>query len=540
MLRSGCIAAHLLAAMVLVPPVSACSAATTSSSARPAYVATLDGSPIEVEEILREARFLSADERKFRERIGMPAEQSVRDWTKRIALRRIVTRLVEAESARAETARQAHAAARAWAIERLERVCYGFERTPPAASEIAAALATSRPPSPPRVRISQIFLAATSDEAAAVAAARLAEIRPAIDGDLDRFREQAALHTESATARRDGALGWIQRGWIDPAAEEELFRAAPGTIVGPVRTRAGLHLFFVEDRDPGGGALPPAAVAREMRRRVETMRAGCRADRLQAIRAGGEPDLDPSGDRLDEDERLFAEALASGRFDPDERARLTDLELDVRVGRAISSAVDAALLATNEPAATIDAELRRRYAERAEPFRTLSRHRFTLLSVAIDRAAPLALLDRLNAIAAELRAGRIGWEEARAAIDSPSADASLERLPELDSIEVAGRIGPPLFERLRILPPGAVSAAIQDGDRLYLGAVEGFVPSRPKSFDEARAALASERERERRRELAERIASDWLEAHAFRWTDGSAEIIAELAAAQSRQDGAAE
>jgi hypothetical protein len=83
-----------------------------------------------------------------------------------------------------------------------------------------------------------------------------------IKRQLDRgesFEDLARTYsTDASNADRGGDLGWFGPGRMVPAFEEAAFAAEPGSIVGPVETRFGLHLIKVnghEERDKGDGEM---------------------------------------------------------------------------------------------------------------------------------------------------------------------------------------------------------------------------------------------------------------------------------------------
>ncbi len=50
-----------------------------------------------------------------------------------------------------------------------------------------------------------------------------------------------------------GDLGYFKRGDMDPAFEKAVFAAKPGDIIGPVKTRFGLHIIKIVDRKKENG-----------------------------------------------------------------------------------------------------------------------------------------------------------------------------------------------------------------------------------------------------------------------------------------------
>lgn len=86
------------------------------------------------------------------------------------------------------------------------------------------------------------------------------------------FAEVARRHGDGRSSERGGALGWFAHGVMEPAFERAVFAARPGAL-GAVRTRQGLHLFRVLERQaasrtPFREVAPTitAALRRERRR----------------------------------------------------------------------------------------------------------------------------------------------------------------------------------------------------------------------------------------------------------------------------------
>ncbi|HET7712074.1 MAG TPA: peptidylprolyl isomerase, partial [Thermoanaerobaculia bacterium] len=68
----------------------------------------------------------------------------------------------------------------------------------------------------------------------------------------ESFEELSSQHSRVPNAKRGGEIGYVGRGEIPKAFEEEIFRLKPGEISGVIRTDAGFHLFKVEERRPAG------------------------------------------------------------------------------------------------------------------------------------------------------------------------------------------------------------------------------------------------------------------------------------------------
>jgi parvulin-like peptidyl-prolyl isomerase len=90
----------------------------------------------------------------------------------------------------------------------------------------------------------------TSTETAAIAKARIDSIRQAILDGLD-FKAAAYLYSEDVTTARDsGDLGWFSWGKMVDAFQEAAWDLKVGEVSQPVRSPYGWHLILVEERRP--------------------------------------------------------------------------------------------------------------------------------------------------------------------------------------------------------------------------------------------------------------------------------------------------
>ena len=68
------------------------------------------------------------------------------------------------------------------------------------------------------------------------------------------FAQLADENSEDPSVQTNhGDLGYFKRGDMDPAFEKAVFNARPGDIIGPVKTRFGLHIIKVVDRKKEDG-----------------------------------------------------------------------------------------------------------------------------------------------------------------------------------------------------------------------------------------------------------------------------------------------
>ncbi|QJA06782.1 hypothetical protein FVE67_08260 [Thermosulfurimonas marina] len=88
-----------------------------------------------------------------------------------------------------------------------------------------------------------------------------------IKGPEDFKRLARKYSRDRALAASRGLLGWVKAGELFPAAEEAVFSAAKGEIVGPVEGPGGYYLFMIEDIRPAG-PKPFAKVKAQLRKEL--------------------------------------------------------------------------------------------------------------------------------------------------------------------------------------------------------------------------------------------------------------------------------
>jgi len=77
-------------------------------------------------------------------------------------------------------------------------------------------------------------------------------LRKKIKGPEDFQRWARKYYREKAIAQAGGLLGWVKAGELFSEADQAIFTAAKGEIVGPVEGPDGYYLFLVEDIRPAG------------------------------------------------------------------------------------------------------------------------------------------------------------------------------------------------------------------------------------------------------------------------------------------------
>ena len=486
-------------------------------------LARLAGAEVALDDAVREERYRSPDEAQFRAVKSLDGERGRLDVLRRCALRRTIggpgaDPLLEA---RADALRRDDFLGR-WAARG-----YDLPVEVPEPAAVRAELERTLPNLPERWRLSHIFLAAPTEEARTAAIARLAALRPTLR-TLEEFQRQAQAISQSESARRNGRLGVIKPGFLRLEAEA-VIRALPvGQVSEPVVTGPGVHLFWVEEVLPAGRWLTDDRVEHEVARR----RAAAVADnRRQALARAPTAEVGPIGrdglpaylkigettmpgeflravvasadrpERLEawiESERLWRLAGGEGRVRAEERRRGDDVAADLRLRSRLESAAESRIVEPTEE------EIAARFAAHPERYRRPEQMavRFLRLPIPRDRD-PFDEERRLEAEIAASRATGVGLEALATARALPAAALSVSDLRPI--LEVAGELGPQVFEQVKGLAPGALSAPIHDAEDWVVVEVKAREAARPLSAAEAaadvRAAIRAER---RRAELAAR------------------------------------
>jgi peptidyl-prolyl cis-trans isomerase C len=180
----------------------------------------------------------------------------------------------------------------------------GLDRDPAVAADVdrerrrlaADAFLASIVPEPPEAQLRELFHQ-TADSARLVlvkvpseAEARAIVERVKAGGDLG---EEARKSADTAAAARRGDTGLVSRAALDPALADQVFRAAPGALVGPVQLELGWAVAKVVERQVADDATFPArreAIAVFAR---EQLRGEARAHVMEQLRKR-------SGTKLDE------------------------------------------------------------------------------------------------------------------------------------------------------------------------------------------------------------------------------------------------
>ena len=93
-----------------------------------------------------------------------------------------------------------------------------------------------------------ILLRVGADLSETAAAARLADFRRRIVAGQADFAALAREHSQDASAKQGGDLGWSNPGMFVPEFEETMNALKPGEISAPLVSRFGVHLIELIER----------------------------------------------------------------------------------------------------------------------------------------------------------------------------------------------------------------------------------------------------------------------------------------------------
>lgn len=145
----------------------------------------------------------------------------------------------------------------------------------------------------------------------------LLEIKARIESGEGKFADEAQGESDDeGSAKNGGDLGWFGKGQMVPPFEMAAFAAAPGQIVGPVRSSFGYHIILVEGKRVQDGQEQVSArhILRKVAPSIETL------DSIKGI-LDSLIDLSDSGDGIIGSAKLLGHQLrvdSTGLFGRDD------------------------------------------------------------------------------------------------------------------------------------------------------------------------------------------------------------------------------
>lgn len=186
----------------------------------------------------------------------------------------------------------------------------------------------SREVRPATVSLNRLVLAPEPSESALDSASEvLKKAAEEILEDGEDFEVVARRYSQDPASRdQGGQLGWLRRNEVVPAFGDAAWYAAPGRIIGPVKTRFGLHLIKVQNVRGGERNLSHILVKPTITQAdVELARQRAEALRDSLVAGVDAEHLKDQEGVLDEPEVRYNNVVMdqiAGRFGPEYRARL--------------------------------------------------------------------------------------------------------------------------------------------------------------------------------------------------------------------------
>jgi parvulin-like peptidyl-prolyl isomerase len=551
MKRSRVLAAALAASAALCVAGSACRRKAPPPPASPA-VATFDGGAVTAADVDRAVLDLPPGQRQ-------PADGDLLRWYEGVARDLSIQRILVAEAkaagldkgadferARDEARRQAAVAVF------MEKVLPGID--PPTPKEIEASYRAQVQEfhRPTARQTYHLFLRFTpgADPAPVMAEARRLRARVTAGED---FPTLAAQRSDSQSRHQKGLLGWVVQGQLSPDLDRVIFSLQPKVPSQPLKTREGVHLFYVNAETPAKtltlaevqGALARDLLARrrdaEMDRRVgKTLPAGSLVpDAVQLLRifeAGdpaavvlrigdfqvtlwqlqqrllaGQIPVDPASqdspahalvEALKRRELIYRYAVQQGI----DKSPETEERLQRMVDREL-----AGLQLRNRMVARVERE-----PKRLEDYYQANRGRFSQpLRLRVQRLiVPLAangneVMARLERARAELDAGRQDFARLATEVGGTVSEPAWEVPTEIAARERSA--APPAAA----LKPGRHSPPYRNGDRIEMVRVLERVEPQTLPFEQVRERVRTELLVSRRYQEYSAVAQELLSARKF-------------------------
>lgn len=128
-----------------------------------------------------------------------------------------------------------------------------------------------------QVHARHILLKVDDKRTAAEAEGALAAVRQRVEAGEDFATLATALSDDPGSKARGGDLGFFGRGRMIKEFEEAAFTAAPGALVGPVKTSFGYHLILVVEKR-AAGERPFSEAEAQVRAKLAAERAAAQAE----------------------------------------------------------------------------------------------------------------------------------------------------------------------------------------------------------------------------------------------------------------------
>jgi hypothetical protein len=367
------------------------------------------------------------------------------------------------------------------------------------------------------------------------------------------FEETARTRSDSDTAAVGGLIGRLNRGDLSPSVEAVVWGLREGQVSDVVSTAVGFHLFKLESHIPAfrmdyeearerlRKRLTQEAAERTLREQVQELSASLGASYRPQDLTSADPGalVFALGDfrmtRADWQRALAARPFTAQREKPlrdqldelvGDRLRLAEarrlkLEEEVPLVGRIAELRRRALVRLarqeRERSALQESEVRGFYESHRARFTEPPLHRLRLVTLGFSAGKPdYAVFERLQALAAEVRAGRQDLADVARAVSSDlsapgGGDTGFVRLDALGEWA-----GPRAYSVVEKLKPGELSEPmlVERYDRSLLRyhreaymlvRIEEVQEARVRPFEEVeakvRAALLSERHAEVRRRV---------------------------------------
>jgi len=403
---------------------------------------------------------------------------------------------------------------------------------------------------PRKLKLRNIYKRFPSPEEAPEIRQRMVEIRQELE-DGASFADLAEQESESQSAPRGGALGWVDPDQLPPAVAAAVRPLTPGEISPPVDHADGVSLFLCEE--VRAARVPsPDEVRAKIRTQLERVRKRDAWSELeQRLLDAASPALDPSssstvlslpGYRLSAEDFAALVALRSakvpGTLNAAQRRDVLETWAQhvVEVQRAVELGLDrrgdiARTLRWKRLKVLAQAELARRLRqEMPEPsedeLRALYDRRpqrfneppaYDLQAIFFGKPegkGAAALVEHATAVAAKIASGELSFDEA-ARRDSKLPSASAGGAIGWTTKHQVALWGPTVSSAIRSLSPGQATGLLHRESGLWMYALRGTRAARILPFEEVEPKLHKEWAEPQFPDLAASIQQRELERSGF-------------------------